>query len=110
MLHAFCKNARVETNARDMNSDMSHGGTDGATDPVLLQALKEALDREDPSSPDLRDAVFNFVQRLRGRAQAPQHVVIALKAHLQSANHHGAKIENELADRVIRWGIDAYYG
>jgi hypothetical protein len=92
-----------------MNSESAHGWTTGGTDQTLVTALREALATEDTSSSELRDAVFAFVSGMKVRAEAPQQVVIALKAHVQTAGAPASAVEAEITERVVRWGIDAYY-
>lgn len=93
-----------------MTGGSASGKKPTATDAALIGALQDALDNDDVSSPELRDAVFHYVNNLRSQAEAPQDVIIALKSHVQRVSLQDTEVEeNDLVDRVIKWGIDAYY-
>jgi hypothetical protein len=80
------------------------------TDSALMDALKGALRTDDVTSPELRAAVFEFVRNRKSQAEAPQDVIIALKSHVQRVSLADTAVEEtELVDRLVKWGIDAYY-
>jgi hypothetical protein len=81
-----------------------------STDTPLLDAIRRALSTDDPTSLELRDAVFEFVRRRKANAEAPQDVIIALKLHVQRAGPADSpEEESALTERIVKWGIDAYY-
>ena len=93
-----------------MTGGSASGKQQTATDAELIGALQDALDNDDVSSPELRDAILQYVRNLKSQAEAPQDVIIALKSHVQRVSlQESALEETDLVDRVVKWGIDAYY-
>jgi hypothetical protein len=93
---------------------MTGGGAGGRnpppTDTALMNALKGALRTDDVGSAELREAIFEFVKIRKSQSEAPQDVIIALKSHVQRVSLADTAVEEtELVDRVVKWGIDAYY-
>lgn len=93
-----------------MTGGSASGKKDPVTDAALIGALQVALDNDDVTSPELRDAIFQYVHTLKSQEEAPQDVIIALKSHVHRVSLQDTGIEEtDLVDRVVKWGIDAYY-
>jgi hypothetical protein len=82
----------------------------------LTKTLERALDAEvaggTPTKEELRRAVRSFVSRAKALGVPPQEVIIALKEELRcrAMPHLSQHDYTALAEHVVRWGIDEYYG
>jgi hypothetical protein len=82
----------------------------------LMVTLERALDAEiaggAPRQEELRRAVRCFVARAKALGIPPQEVIVALKELLRcrAMPHLTQHDYTALADHVVRWGIDEYYG
>jgi hypothetical protein len=83
---------------------------------TLTASLQRALDAEVArgalTQEELRRAVRSFVARAKALGVPPQEVIIALKEELRcrAMPHLSQHDYAALAEHVVRWGIDEYYG
>ena len=89
-------------------------GADGGTAPqhALPALLRAALDGADDIRP-LRDAVCRYVDTARERGDRVEHVIIDLKMEMRAAgavDRYATSQERALAEGVIRWCIERFYG
>jgi hypothetical protein len=74
--------------------------------------LRGALRRE-PEAESLRDAVCEYVDAARQRGAPVERVIIDLKQEMRAAgaiDRYANPKERDLAEAVIRWCIQRYYG
>jgi len=82
------------------------------SDDKLTVNLRAALRRE-AGAEALRDAVCDYVDAARQRADPVERVIIDLKQEMRAAgaiDRYAHPKERELAESVIRWCIQRYYG
>lgn len=79
---------------------------------TLVDALAAAAATRDYEGPTLPAAVARFAANARAHDLPPERLLIALKSAV--ADSRLLDLSNwwrgVLTDRVIRWGIEAYYG
>jgi hypothetical protein len=79
---------------------------------ALSASLRSSL-RSRADAAALRDAVCAYVDAARQRGEAVEHVIIELKQEMRAAgvvDRYANKDERMLAESVIRWCIERYYG
>jgi hypothetical protein len=82
------------------------------SDDKLTTNLRGAL-RRDGAAEALRDAVCEYVDAARLRGDPVERVIIDLKQEMRTAgavDRYAHPKERELAESVIRWCIQRYYG
>ena len=92
----------------------------GATPPApttsretLAQNLRTALRASGAGAAALRDAVCEYVDAARQRGEPVERVIIDLKQEMRAAgvvDRYVKPNERALAESVIRWCIERYYG
>jgi hypothetical protein len=93
-----------------------HGTVSQRALASLAVSLERALDAEITggalTQEELRRAVRSFVARAKALGVPPQEVIVALKEQLRcrAMPHLSQHDYSALADHVVRWGIDEYYG
>ena len=80
--------------------------------PATLSELRAAM-RDSGNRARLKTAVCHHVDAARAQGQRVEHVIIDLKQELRGAgvvDKYTTPDERALAESVIRWCIERYYG
>ena len=88
------------------------GAATTTSDDKLTANLRGELRRE-AGPKTLRDAVCEYVDAARQRGDPVERVIIDLKQEMRAAgaiDRYAHPKERELAESVIRWCIQRYYG
>ena len=83
------------------------------TSSETLSALLRSAFRDAGDVAKLRDAVCRYVDAARARGEPVERVIVDLKQEMRAAGaikDYAAKEERALAEGVIRWCIERYYG
>ena len=94
-------------------ADRPTGRADDATTSRATLATVLRASRYGADTAKLRAAVRQHVDAARGRGDRVERVIIDLKQEMHAAglfDRHAAIGERSLAESVIRWCIERYYG
>jgi len=96
----------------------SSGAPSLTTSERLILAVVRAARAARSPTPELREAVCDYVRELKARGYPPERVLVAVKALLAEggvkrsawADGDAAAIhpENEVVDRVVTWCVEEY--
>ena len=80
----------------------------------LILAIVRAARVSPAGTPELRDAIYEYVHGLRAGGHSPEQAVIAVKALIAEAGIERRRATTEspgarLASRIVAWAIDAYF-
>jgi hypothetical protein len=89
-----------------------------ASDWLTLAVVRAAKAAHAPT-PELRDAVHNYVDELKVRGFRPEQVLVALKTLVSEAGVRragprldasiGVRPDDEIIEHVVAWCIEAYF-
>jgi hypothetical protein len=80
----------------------------------LILSIVRAASVGPSATPELRDAVQNYVRGLKAIGYPPEQVLVAVKALIAEAGikqrgGSARRRDAELADRIVAWCIAAYF-
>jgi hypothetical protein len=81
--------------------------------PDSLATRLRAARRDATATGALREAVCGYVDAARARGERVEQVIISLKQEMRAAgvvDMYSDRAERTLAESVIRWCIERYYG
>ena len=80
----------------------------------LVLSIMRAASVGPSASPELRDAIQNYVRGLKANGHLPEQVLVAVKALIAEAGikqrgGSARRRDAQLADRIVAWSIAAYF-